>query len=123
MECFKSTERSVLRADPCKFLRGTKKCDNKNRSCEVMKKATGMHGASELKGLGLPRCPRNPHQSRSFVFHLAFLFILAISLLPLPLQAQDEYFNHTELNWFTIETPHFFVHYHNGEERSARVVA
>ena len=27
------------------------------------------------------------------------------------------------MNWFTIETPHFFVHYHNGEERSARVVA
>ena len=36
---------------------------------------------------------------------------------------QDDYFNHAELNWFTIETPHFFVHYHNGEERSARVIA
>ena len=88
-----------------------------------MKKATGMHGASELNGLSFPRCLRNSHRWWLFVFHLTFLSILAISLLPLPLRAQDEYFNHTELNWFTIETPHFFVHYHNGEERSARVVA
>jgi len=32
-------------------------------------------------------------------------------------------FNHPELEWFTIETEHFEVHYHNGAERTARVVA
>ncbi len=88
-----------------------------------MKKATGMHGAIEQNGLSFPRCLRNSHRWWLFVFHLVSLSALAIGLLPMPLRAQDEYFNHTELNWFTIETPHFFVHYHNGEERSARVVA
>jgi Tol biopolymer transport system component len=32
-------------------------------------------------------------------------------------------FPHPELHWRTIETPHFFVHYHDGAERTARVVA
>jgi Tol biopolymer transport system component len=36
--------------------------------------------------------------------------------------AQEE-FNHPELDWFTIETQHFKVHYHNGAERTAREVA
>ena len=52
----------------------------------------------------------------------ALLFLLT-ALATGPASAQDDYFNHTELDWFTIETPHFFVHYHNGEERSARVIA
>jgi Tol biopolymer transport system component len=30
---------------------------------------------------------------------------------------------HPELNWKTIETEHFYVHYHDGAERTARVVA
>lgn len=37
--------------------------------------------------------------------------------------AQDEDYTHPELNWQTIETPHFFVHFHNGSERTAREVA
>ena len=65
----------------------------------------------------------NSHRGGCLFSHLAFISVLAMGLLPMPLRAQDDYFNHTELNWFTIETPHFFVHYHNGEERSARVVA
>lgn len=36
--------------------------------------------------------------------------------------AQDEFY-HPELTWRTIETEHFFVHYHEGAERTARVVA
>ncbi|MCX7984772.1 MAG: biopolymer transporter Tol [Bacteroidetes bacterium] len=36
--------------------------------------------------------------------------------------AQESY-NHPELDWFTIETKHFFVHYHKGTERTAREVA
>lgn len=36
--------------------------------------------------------------------------------------AQDEFY-HPELDWRTVETTHFFVHYHEGAERTARVVA
>ena len=35
----------------------------------------------------------------------------------------DEYITHAELEWRTIETPHFFVHFHNGTDRTARTVA
>jgi Tol biopolymer transport system component len=31
--------------------------------------------------------------------------------------------NHPELNWYTIKTEHFEVHFHNGTERTAQVVA
>lgn len=38
--------------------------------------------------------------------------------------AQDErHYNHGELQWKTIETKHFFVHFHDGAERTARVIA
>lgn len=37
--------------------------------------------------------------------------------------AQVEGYNHPELEWYTIETDHFFVHFHKGSERTARVVA
>jgi Tol biopolymer transport system component len=36
--------------------------------------------------------------------------------------AQDD-FHHPELDWFTITTEHFFVHYHSEAERTAKVVA
>ncbi len=36
--------------------------------------------------------------------------------------AQDEP-HHPELEWKTIETEHFFVHYHDGAERTARLTA
>lgn len=39
------------------------------------------------------------------------------------LSAQEEHYNHGELDWRTIETKHFFVHFHNGAERTANVVA
>ena len=38
------------------------------------------------------------------------------------LLAQTEDPPHAELNWFTIETEHFFVHYHQGAERSAKEI-
>jgi len=38
------------------------------------------------------------------------------------LSAQQGY-SHPELQWFTIETEHFKVHYHEGAERTARTVA
>ncbi|MBP1646928.1 MAG: hypothetical protein H6Q30_373 [Bacteroidetes bacterium] len=37
--------------------------------------------------------------------------------------AQDDEFIHPELEWKTIETAHFFVHYHEGAERTGRTIA
>jgi len=54
---------------------------------------------------------------------LIFFLIVFVGLFPGIVRSQDEYFNHTELNWYTIETPHFLVHFHNGEKRTATVVA
>lgn len=53
---------------------------------------------------------------KSLLFSFLFLGVLARS------SAQDEFY-HPELEWRTIETAHFFVHYHDGAERTARVVA
>ncbi|MBN1464269.1 biopolymer transporter Tol, partial [candidate division KSB1 bacterium] len=53
-----------------------------------------------------------------------FFFVPLISfflLLPTA-HAQLEY-SHPELEWFSIKTEHFEVHYHEGAERTARVVA
>ena len=46
-----------------------------------------------------------------------FLFI------PFLIFAQENHFNHTNLNWKTIETEHFKINFHIGAERSAKVVA
>lgn len=51
------------------------------------------------------------------LFSIAFILLAA-----LPLCAQEEFY-HPELEWRTIETPHFYVNYHEGAERTARVVA
>lgn len=49
---------------------------------------------------------------------IIFIFLFVISRLI----AQDEP-HHPELNWLTIETDHFFVHYHEGAERTAQLTA
>ncbi len=46
-------------------------------------------------------------------------FALFVSIL----SAQENHYNHGELNWQTLETEHFFVHYHKGAERTARTIA
>lgn len=48
--------------------------------------------------------------------------ICCVMLAMHPVRAQEE-FHHPELDWRTIETERFFVHYHDGAERTARVVA
>ena len=50
---------------------------------------------------------------------LPILFLLPTGFLA----AQEDLYPHPELDWFTIETPHFLVHYHKGTERSAREIA
>jgi Tol biopolymer transport system component len=49
-----------------------------------------------------------------------FLFILILSNLVF---GQFLEYNHPELEWRTIETEHFYVHFHQNESRTARLVA
>ena len=55
------------------------------------------------------------------VFRTAAAFLVFL-ILPRGGAAQED-FNHPELVWKTIETAHFFVHYHEGAERTGRTVA
>jgi hypothetical protein len=50
------------------------------------------------------------------------ILIFCIGAVPF-LSAQEVHYNHGELNWRTIETQHFFVHFHEGAERTANVIA
>jgi len=47
-------------------------------------------------------------------FHFCSAFVVV---------AQGDDYPHPELEWFTIETEHFLVHYHEGIQRTAQVVA
>jgi len=52
------------------------------------------------------------------------LLVLGAIALFLPARSYAQFNEpHVELDWFTIETPHFFVNYHQGTERTARIVA
>src|SRR5437660_12386707 len=52
-------------------------------------------------------------------------FFVSILVLTCWTRLASAQFNdaHVELDWFTIETPHFYVNYHEGTERTARIVA
>lgn len=52
-----------------------------------------------------------------------WFIISALFSFVVPLHSQETHYNHGELTWKSIETQHFFVHYHNGAERTANVVA
>lgn len=49
--------------------------------------------------------------------------LVCLFLMPETVFGQEDDFPHPELKWYTIETEHFYVHYHQGLERSAQVVA
>lgn len=51
------------------------------------------------------------------------LAMFAFGMLPGFSALGQEEFYHPELEWKTIETEHFLIHYHNGAERTGRVVA
>ena len=51
------------------------------------------------------------------------IFIVAVFGVVSTALAQPEDYNHPELNWKSIETEHFFVHFHDGAERTAKLVA
>ncbi|MFA6234075.1 MAG: BamA/TamA family outer membrane protein [Bacteroidota bacterium] len=52
-------------------------------------------------------------------------FLIAVLLIfgSTPLFAQPDNYSAPEKDWFTITTKHFYVHYHEGAERTARVAA
>ncbi len=55
------------------------------------------------------------------IFLKIYLFTFLFSFFSFA-QFDDE-FIHPEIDWFTIETEHFLIHYHSGAERTAKVVA
>ena len=54
--------------------------------------------------------------------HRALLVLFALLTAACVVRAQED-FPHAELVWRTIDTKHFLVHYHDGAERTARVIA
>ena len=69
----------------------------------------------------------SPLQRVRFVYHFSFLRFSICAFVPILFSAafvfaQDD-FIHPELTWRTIETKHFYVDYHEGEERTAQLVA
>lgn len=57
------------------------------------------------------------------MFKVVTLLFLSASLLISQNRIEYEKALHAGLNWKTLETDHFFVHYHEGAERTARVIA
>jgi len=57
--------------------------------------------------MNLPRC----------IYTLCFLLVVMTTV-----HAQVTDFNHADLKWYTIEGVHNVVHYHEGAERTARVI-
>ncbi len=56
-------------------------------------------------------------------FQQRFSLLILLILFFLPCSFSQEDAPHPELVWHTLDTPHFFVHYHEGAERTARVIA
>ena len=63
--------------------------------------------------------------NRSIIFFVKTIFLstCCIVISTQLLFSQEEHINHVELKWRTIETEHFYIHFHNGAERSGRVAA
>ena len=55
-------------------------------------------------------------------FRLSLVVVFFAVSMP-ALHAQPDSYSAPEKEWFTITTPHFYVHYHEGAERTARVIA
>ncbi|UCF65563.1 MAG: PD40 domain-containing protein [bacterium] len=67
-----------------------------------------------------------PYKFKGFFGRLPVIVyynLLIILLALVNVQAQPQDFNHPELEWLSIETEHFIVHYHQGTERTANLVA
>ncbi|MBL7190121.1 PD40 domain-containing protein [bacterium] len=49
-----------------------------------------------------------------------YIIILTALSFAVKIQAQPEDYPHPNLKWYTIESEHFFAHYHEGAERAAK---
>lgn len=58
-----------------------------------------------------------------FNIKISHFFLFAFLLLIPVKNIYSQFDPHPELDWFTIETKHFYVHYHSGTERTAQTVA
>jgi Tol biopolymer transport system component len=56
-------------------------------------------------------------------FKTLLICLSLVAIVSTKIWAQPEEYNHPELDWYSIETEHFYVHFHQGAERSAQVVA
>jgi hypothetical protein len=66
--------------------------------------------------------PRLLNLTRHQISFLRYLVIVLVPVAYLAGQSIEDY-PHPELNWKTIETQHFLVHFHDGTERTAQEVA
>ncbi len=58
-----------------------------------------------------------------FIIKIPFFYLIALFLLFIPIKVFSQFDPHPELDWFTIETKNFYVHYHSGTERTASTIA
>jgi Tol biopolymer transport system component len=62
--------------------------------------------------------------SKNLIYLLSKFLVLSLCFILVEFaRAQPEAYNHPELYWQSIETDHFIVHYHQGTERTANLVA
>lgn len=57
------------------------------------------------------------------IIPVLFLILVTLGLTTASLQAQPDMYSAPEKEWYTLTTKHFHVHYHEGAERTARVIA
>lgn len=73
-----------------------------------------------------PATPRRGKRDEAISLHVRALWVAAVTFILCfalsPALAQED-FPHPELSWHTIDSEHFLVHYHDGAERTARVVS
>ncbi|MDQ3193382.1 MAG: biopolymer transporter Tol, partial [Bacteroidota bacterium] len=58
-----------------------------------------------------------------FNIKILFFFLIAILIIVPFNKIYSQFDSHPELDWFTIETPHFYINYHTGTERTANTIA
>ncbi|MBE2255202.1 MAG: PD40 domain-containing protein [Ignavibacteria bacterium] len=54
---------------------------------------------------------------------IKYIFLLFLFFIFVPFSVKAQFDPHPELDWFTIETPHFIINYHSGTERTAMTAA
>lgn len=59
-----------------------------------------------------------------FNIKIPFFYLFSIFVILVPIKILYSQFDpHPELDWFTIETEHFYINYHSGTERTANTIA